>query len=196
MVWVLFTIAGILIIIGIIKQFQSGTTSQSAHSNSIKTFGNVRGGNITEDDKRRIEKETTESIKRINKFGIEHELALAKAKNKAREHEFGILMELQSNGKTYEELSSPDEAIAEYEKSVDFGENSPYLHINNYLHSIDRLAILYRKKKLYEKEKAILDLALKHQMHQNQRIKLETRLNKVLEIIEKQNKIDGQKQSI
>lgn len=130
-----------------------------------------------------------------------HENTLAEMDTKLREHkkqekDFSDLMELQSNGKTYEELFALDEAITEYEKCVDFGEKSPYLHISNYLHSIERLAILYRKKKLYEKERGLLDSALKNQMHKNQRVKLETRLTKVLEIIEKQNKINGQKQSI
>lgn len=130
-----------------------------------------------------------------------HENTLAEMDTKLREHkkqekDFSDLMELQSNGKTYEELFALDEAITEYEKCVDFGEKSPHLHISNYLHSIERLAILYRKKKLYEKERTLLESALKNQMHKNQRAKLETRLTKVLEIIEKQNKINGQKQSI
>lgn len=192
MVWVLFIIAGILLIIGVKKQFQSNPTSQS----SIKTFGNVKGNNISEDDKQRIENEATESIKRINKFGIEHEFALAKAKNKAWEHEFDILMEYQNNGMSLEKTGDTENAIAEYEKCIDFGNKSNLMRINNYLHSIERLAILYRKKKLYEKERGLLDSALKNQMHKNQRAKLETRLTKVLEIIEKQNKINGQKQSI
>lgn len=53
-------------------------------------------------------------------------------------------------------------AVSAYEQCVAFGEASPLLRINNYLYSIERLSVLYRKMKRYDDEIRMIKLGLSH----------------------------------
>ena len=80
----------------------------------------------------------------------------ARAKNVEWEKQFSKLMEHQRKGMGQEKKKDLDGAIEEYEYAVDYGEKAPLLSLNNYLHSAERLMILYHKKKDYKAEIRII----------------------------------------
>jgi hypothetical protein len=102
----------------------------------------------------------------------------AKNENKEWSRQHSILMEHQNNGMNCEKAEDISNAIQSYEQCVQNGESFSMMKINNYLYSIERLAILYRKTKQYDKEVAIIKFALKHELHANDRVKLQNRLSK------------------
>lgn len=61
-----------------------------------------------------------------------------------------------------EKMKDYSSAVSAYEQCVAFGEASPFLRINNYLYSIERLAVLYRKMKRYDDEIRVIKLGLSH----------------------------------
>lgn len=88
-----------------------------------------------------------------------------------------------TKGKEYEKAGKIGLAIKTYEKNID-GECYPACH------SFDRLMVLYRKRKEYNKELAVIEKALDVlcERYPDLKNKYENRKQKVNDLIEKQNK--------
>lgn len=102
------------------------------------------------------------------------------------ENDFYALHQYQTQGMELEKLGDIEGAITEYNHAVDFGEMSARMRINNYLHSIERLAILYRKQKDYDNEIRVLNIALQYKdLHKSKEARLQDRLTKALVLKQK-----------
>ncbi len=88
-----------------------------------------------------------------------------------------------TKGKEYEKAGKIGLAIRTYEKNIE-GECYPACH------SFDRLMVLYRKRKEYDKELAVIEKALDVlcEHYPDLKNKYEVRKQKVNDLIEKQNK--------
>lgn len=80
-----------------------------------------------------------------------------------RESEWAEVISYQNQGKTYEKQQLLEQAADSYEKAIVIGESSPRIIINNYFHSIERLAVVYRKLKRYDEEIRVVSIGLQHQ---------------------------------
>ena len=109
---------------------------------------------------------------------IEKEIAKLRAQNFQWSKEFGICMTFQNKGIEFERLGMKEEAAFQYEKAVENGRKSKFLRINNYYFSIERLTILYRKLKRYDKEIQIIRFALTQSISESDKQKLLVRLDK------------------
>ncbi|MBQ8066527.1 MAG: hypothetical protein IJ200_12845 [Prevotella sp.] len=98
--------------------------------------------------------------------------------NREWERQFKILMGFQNGGAELERKNRLEDAVAEYRKAVDYGKNSDLFQINNYYHSYERLAVLYRKLKMYAKEVGIIREALSEELQSKERNKMLNRLEK------------------
>jgi tetratricopeptide (TPR) repeat protein len=112
---------------------------------------------------------------------IEEEISKIRAESRQWEKHFSYLCELKENGNKLEKLGKVNEAIQAYEQAVEYGNKN--LNFPNYASAIDRLVILYRKIKEYQSEIDILNFALSHTMHPNQKAKYKQRLEKAKQII-------------
>ena len=93
---------------------------------------------------------------------LQGELRSLLAKKEKWQEAFSTCVGYQNDGRALEKSKDYDMAVLSYEKAVSFGESSPVLQINDYLASIERLAVLYRRLKRYADEVAILELGLRH----------------------------------
>ena len=79
-----------------------------------------------------------------------------------------------------------DEAIKEYNNAIDYGFSfTDDFGVNHFYHSIERLIILYRKRKDYDNELRIIDLALSDELTENDRKNLLHRKARTLSLINK-----------
>ena len=129
----------------------------------------------------------------INKFKTaeeesDRELEELRDKNRQWSIKFSYIGELHNNAQILEKEGNLHEAIDAYLKAVEFGKSQ--LHYGNYARDIDRLVILYRKTKQYQKEADVITFALSHYNDGDyKRIKYQERLEKVNQIINKNSKI-------
>jgi len=77
--------------------------------------------------------------------------------NNAWSVDFNKIIALRQKAKEFEQLNKIEEAISVYLQSIEFGESSAKLNINNYAHDIDRVIILYSKTKQQETLKRFLE---------------------------------------
>ena len=108
---------------------------------------------------------------------LDRRLAERKAKDKA----LSDCARLNNKGKEYEKAGKITLAIRTYEKNI-AGNCYPATH------SFDRLMVLYRKQKEYDKELAVIEKALMVFDIEDLLSKYENRKRKVVELINKQNK--------
>lgn len=108
---------------------------------------------------------------------LDKRLAERKAKDKA----LSDCARLNNKGKEYEKAGKITLAIRTYEKNIS-GDCYPATH------SFERLMVLYRKQKEYDKELAVIEKALMVFDIEDLRSKYENRKRKVVELINKQNK--------
>lgn len=80
------------------------------------------------------------------------EIEKLQAENASWQKEFDRIIDFREKASSLEKEGRLQEAIEEYTKSVLFGEASGRLNLNNYVHDIDRLIVLYNKTK----QKALL----------------------------------------
>lgn len=111
-------------------------------------------------------------------MNIEQRLAAIRAENKEWERQFSIVMGHQGAGMEAERNGDPDRAISEYTEAVASGRSLPQMRINNYFHSIERLTVIYRKRKDYENEIAVINDALAEDLSDKERSNLEHRLER------------------
>lgn len=112
--------------------------------------------------------------------------ALAK-ENKEWARQFATLMGYQSNGIRLEKEKNTDGAIIEYEKAFAYGNTATKLHIYNYIYNAERLVILYRKQKEYEKEREIIEQVLQSDIPPKDKAEFEKRLIRTNQLIDKKN---------
>lgn len=94
----------------------------------------------------------------------------------------------QNLGMDYERKNDLENAVKSYEKAITLGEESPRIKINNYLHSVERLAIVYRKLKRYDDEVRVILIGLKYQdvnPSDNYYVRLRKRLAKAESLLNK-----------
>lgn len=108
---------------------------------------------------------------------LDRRLAERKAKDKA----LSDCARLNNKGKEYEKAGKITLAIRTYEKNI-AGDCYPATH------SFDRLMVLYRKQKEYDKELAVIEKALMVFDIEDLRSKYKKRKQKVMELINKQSK--------
>ncbi len=85
-----------------------------------------------------------------------------RSKRLAWEKVFGELMSYQNSGMAAEKAGDLAGAASWYERSISFGESCTSLRINDYFHSVERLAVVYRKLKRYDDEVRVILLGLSH----------------------------------
>lgn len=105
---------------------------------------------------------------------------------------FSVASSFQNKGMLSEKMKDFSSAVSAYEQCVAFGEASPLLRINNYLYSIERLAVLYRKLKRYDDEVRVIKLGLSHRfdkcVYDSPFARLEKRLAKA-ELLNEKSKL-------
>lgn len=116
---------------------------------------------------------------------IKRKTAALRAANDAWKSTFCELMSYQNGGAALEGEGRLEEAVIQYEEAVNFGRQSDDMKVNNYYHSIERLAILYRKLKRYDDEIRIINEALSDDITEYDRLKLAARLEKAIKLKEK-----------
>lgn len=109
---------------------------------------------------------------------LDRRLAERKVKDKA----LSDCVRLNNKGKEYEKAGKITLAIRTYEKNIT-GDCYPATH------SFDRLMVLYRKQKEYDKELAVIEKALAVFNVADLRNKYEKRKQKVMELTNKTSKI-------
>lgn len=80
-----------------------------------------------------------------------------RARNKEWEEQFSTVMNHQGKGIALEKEKDIDGAISEYKQAIANGEKATLLSLNNYLYSMERLMVLYRKIKDYNSEISIIE---------------------------------------
>ena len=101
-----------------------------------------------------ISKPKREIIKSYEK--LKNETDRLRNENDLWQKDFNKMLEFRDKATGFEKADKLSEAIEFYLKSVDFGEKSAKLSINNYSHDIERIIILYGKIK--EPENQVLFL--------------------------------------
>lgn len=89
------------------------------------------------------------------------------ARNKEWEEQFSIVAGHQSKGIALEKEKDIDGAIFEYKQAIVCGEKATLLSLNNYLYSMERLMVLYRKQKDYNSEISIIEKAIQAATEEN-----------------------------
>ena len=112
---------------------------------------------------------------------------------KLREHkqweaEWSEVSYYQNLGMDYERKKDLENAVQSYEKAITLGESSQKVKINAYLHSVERLAIVYRKLKRYDDEVRVILIGLRYQdvnPSDNYYVRLRNRLLKAESLLNK-----------
>lgn len=98
----------------------------------------------------------------IEDVKLRNDLKALLAKKEKWQEDFSTCLHYQNEGRALEKSKDYEQAIISYEKAVSYGETSSLLQCNDYLYSIQRLAVLYRRMKRYSDEVAVLKLGLRH----------------------------------
>lgn len=102
---------------------------------------------------------------------------------------FSVASGFQNKGMKFEEMKDYPSAVSAYEQCVSYGEASTLLRINDYMYSIERLAVLYRKQKRFSDEIRVVSLGLSHRhdanVYDSPFARLEKRLAKAIMLNEK-----------
>ena len=90
-----------------------------------------------------------------------------RARNREWQEQFSTVMNHQGKGIELEKEKDIDGAISEYKQAIANGEKATLLSLNNYLYSMERLMVLYRKIKDYNSEIAIIKEAIQIATEEN-----------------------------
>lgn len=174
----MITILIAIVLVVIITVIYANNHSNSHNSPHIHRFI-VNGKPYDIDVSRPID--TDSYISNINK-GIDR----LQAQNKVWEKRYAQLIAYQEKGSQCEKQGKIDEAIKEYNNAIDYGFSfTDDFGVNHFYHSIERLIILYRKRKDYDNELRIIDLALSDELTENDRKNLLHRKARTLSLINK-----------
>ena len=89
------------------------------------------------------------------------------ARNREWGEQFSTVAGHQRKGIALEKEKDIDGAISEYKQAIANGEKATLLSPNNYLYSMERLMVLYRKIKDYNSEIAIIEKAIQIATEEN-----------------------------
>lgn len=121
------------------------------------------------------------------------DVARARSANRDWAAAFSEQMSYQSSGMAAEKSGDLLGAAWWYERSISFGESSPLMRINDYLHSCERLAVVYRKLKRFDDEVRVIRLALAHRndgrIYDAPFARLEVRLGRALALRDKNKNV-------
>lgn len=102
---------------------------------------------------------------------------------------FSVVIGFQNKGISFEKMKDFPAAVSAYEQCVAYGEASTLFRINDYMYSIERLAVLYRKQKRFSDEIRVVSLGLSHRhdanVYDSPFARLEKRLAKAIMLNEK-----------
>lgn len=119
----------------------------------------------------------------------EKKAAVLRVQNRKWSEAFSVASAFQNEGMMSEKMKDFPAAVSAYGQCVAYGEASPLLRINDYLYSVERLAVLYRKQKRYADEIRIVELGLSHRsdanVYDSPFARLEKRLAKARQLNEK-----------
>lgn len=118
---------------------------------------------------------------------IEREIEELKQKNREWERQFSILMGFQNEGQRLEKEKDIQGAIEAYNNAVNYGMSDNMMRPNNFLYSVDRLAILYRKSKMYDNEITMIEHALSFDLSDRDKDYYSNRLEKAKLLKQKSN---------
>ncbi len=110
---------------------------------------------------------------------LDRRLAEVQAENREWEQQFAVLMGHQGKGMELEKQKDIENAMSEYEKAIAYGRQASRMAINNYQYSAERLMILYRKRKEYDSEIALIQDILMEDISEKDRSEFEYRLERV-----------------
>ena len=90
-----------------------------------------------------------------------------RAINKEWEEQLSNVINQQGKCIELEKEKDIDGAISEYKQAIAYGEKATLLSLNNYLYSMERLMVLYRKIKDYNSEIAIIEKVIQIATEEN-----------------------------
>jgi tetratricopeptide (TPR) repeat protein len=110
-------------------------------------------------DKKKPSKIVENDVKDLlnNYESLKKETERLQEENNAWSVDFNKIIELRQKAKELEQLKRFDEAISVYLQSIEFGESSTKLNINNYAYDIERAIILYSKTNQQETLKRFIE---------------------------------------
>ena len=97
-----------------------------------------------------------------------------------------VLFGHQNRGIELEKEGKLEAAIEEYEAAVAYGREADKMGVNQYYYSLERLCIIYRKLRLYDKEIATIEAALAEYINDKDRERMTARLDKAVSLKQKQ----------
>ena len=97
-----------------------------------------------------------------------------------------VLFGHQNRGIELEKEGKLEAAIEEYEAAVAYGREADKMGVNQYYYSLERLCIIYRKLRLYDKEVATIEAALSEYINDKDRERMTARLDKAVSLKQKQ----------
>lgn len=97
-----------------------------------------------------------------------------------------VLFGHQKAGIELEKEGRLEAAIEEYEAAVAYGREADKMGVNQYYYSLERLCIIYRKLRLYDKEIATIKAALAEYINDKDRERMTARLDKAVLLKQKQ----------
>lgn len=126
----------------------------------------------------------------LEEADIEKKLEVLRAENKEWERQFAIVMGHQGAGMKAERNGDLDRAMDEYTKAIASGRSLSKMNISSYYHSIERLTIIYRKRKDYDSEIAVINDALAESLSNKERSNMEYRLERAMTLKSKQKRTE------
>lgn len=100
------------------------------------------------------------------------------AQNVEWERQAKELYKYQNAGIEAEKMKDIPQAVCSYEKAVEYGRSASKMKSGQYYYSIERLLVLYRKKKEYDKEISLIRSALNESISDRDRADLQYRLER------------------
>ena len=105
--------------------------------------------------------------------------------NRCWTEQANILFGHQKAGTELEKAGNLEAAIKEYEAAVAYGHEADKMGVNQYYYSLERLCIIYRKLRLYDKEIATIEAALAEYINDKDRERMTARLDKAVSLKQK-----------
>lgn len=110
---------------------------------------------------------------------LRQELAHLQEQNRKWSEAFNDCMSYQKRGMDCEKVNDFSGAISAYRECLAHNELvADIIGDLRCIHSVERLAIIYRKMRLYDEEQQVLEYALKHELSDEYRLKFLDRYRK------------------
>lgn len=112
----------------------------------------------------------------------------ARCKQALRDKTYNDVSVLRLAGMKAESDNDVDDAIVHYAEAIELGEASEFELLHAYRHAYDRIIILLSRTHAYTREAQYIEQLLKHNLQQEDRDRLTTRLEKTIAKIKKLQK--------